>query len=416
MPSEKYLTPEKIQKVLKYIDAYWPKITRFHPKDSGTLIGLPKPFIIPAEKFFEEQFYWDSYPVVKALLESKKHQNLAIGMVENLLYEVERFGFVPNASRMYFLSRSQPPFLSQMVWDVFDKTRDFKWFRRAIGYVEKEYENVWLSEDHPHHRKVHAGLSRYYDINISDELAMAESGWDNTVRFEQGALNILPVDLNCLLYQYERDLAKAFGLLEEFKKEEMYNKLARSRAKTIEELMWNEKSGFFFDFNFAKLKQVPVITVAGLFPMIAGFARNDQVKKMVSVVEKVLECDWGIVQSEKFQKGLQWDYPNGWPLQQYLIVEGLIKYGYDDLAATLIKKWLAVNIKVFEQSEQLWEKYDVVSGEIGVPDRYPTQSGFGWTNACFLLLLKKMENLGATLDKENPSVDAIHPSSSVPLT
>ena len=72
---------------------------------------------------------------------------------------------------------------------------------------------------------------------------------------------------------------------------------------------------------------------------------------------------------------------------QLRVVEGLLNYGYDHLALRIIAKWLSCNVKVFKETGCLWEKYDVVNGRIGVPDRYPTQSGFAWTNAVFLLLL-----------------------------
>ncbi len=399
-----------ISLVLKYIDSYWPKIVRENKKDTGTLIGLPNPFIIPCTKMFEEQYYWDSYPVIKALIDDPTYGKIALGMVDNLLYEVERFGFVPNASRMYYLSRSQPPFLSEMVWDVFNSTKNLAWFRRAIKLVETEYQNVWASKEHPHHRNVHKGLSRYYDLNISDELAMAESGWDNTVRFEEGCLNILPVDLNCLLYVYEQDMSKAFGLLEEYKKEEKYKKLARDRAKTINELMLNDKTGFYFDYNFVNKKQLKVITVAGLFPLAVGIASTDQASRSLKIIEGVLEEAGGIVQSEKFERGLQWDWPNGWPIQQLKTVEGLIRYGYKKEAKRIIEKWLNLNIKVFKETGEMWEKYDVVNLKIGVPDRYPTQSGFGWTNACFLILAKILFDLEDEQMQSDKDTEFIRPS------
>src|SRR5579872_3315536 len=111
----KYLTDENIKEVLAYIEDYWPKIIRENKTDLRSLMGLPNPYITPSDtELFQEQYYWDSYPVVRALIDHPKYKDLAIGMVDNLLHLVERFGIVPNASRMYFLSRSQPPLLTSM--------------------------------------------------------------------------------------------------------------------------------------------------------------------------------------------------------------------------------------------------------------------------------------------------------------
>ena len=99
-PSTHHLSVSQkdIDKVTKHIEVYWPKLIRNHPKDLKSLIGLPNPYIVPTDiGFFEEQYYWDSYPVVRALINHPKHSKLAIGMVDNLLFLIRRFGIVPNA-------------------------------------------------------------------------------------------------------------------------------------------------------------------------------------------------------------------------------------------------------------------------------------------------------------------------------
>src|SRR4030067_2577746 len=103
------VSQKDIDKVSKHIEGYWPKLIRHHPKDLKSLIGLPNPYIVPTDVgFFEEQYYWDSYPVVRALINHPKYSKLAIGMVDNFLYLLERFGIVPHAHRLYYLSRCRP--------------------------------------------------------------------------------------------------------------------------------------------------------------------------------------------------------------------------------------------------------------------------------------------------------------------
>jgi len=120
-----HIEKKDLDEVFQYIEGYWPKLIRYHPKDLKTLIGLPNSYIVPTDsEIFQEQYYWDSYLIVRALINNPKYSHIAIGMVENLFYMIERFGIIPNASRFYFLSRSQPPLLSSMVLIIYDKIKD----------------------------------------------------------------------------------------------------------------------------------------------------------------------------------------------------------------------------------------------------------------------------------------------------
>lgn len=382
------ISKKDLQRVLAHIEVYWPKLIRANKKDKGSLIGLPNPYIVPSDSaVFQEQYYWDSYPLVRALIDHPKYSHLAVGMVENLLHLVSRFGIVPNASRFYFLSRSQPPLLSSMVFIVYEKTKDLGWFRKAIKVVEREYRDVWMGQTHlANFRLVWHGLSRYYDINAIDSLAEAESGWDMTSRFDGRCLDFLPVDLNCLLYLYEKDFEKAYEILGDMKTSRKYKVAAKKRAETINELMWNNKVGYFFDFDFMHRRPSHLITVAGIYPMNVGIATKEQAERMVKVIETVLQKKYGVAQSVRFVENKQWDWPNGWAPLQLRVAEGLMRYGYNHLAMRIIKKWLHLNVEIFKETSLLWEKYDIVHGRIGLPDRYPTPHGFAWTNACFLIL------------------------------
>ena len=398
------ISQKDIDDVLKYIEDYWPKLIRENKKDVRSLIGLPKAYIVPTDAgdIFQEQYYWDSYPVVRALIGHPKYSKLAIGMVENLLYMMDRFGIIPNASRFYFLSRSQQPLLSSMVWMVFDKTRDRDWFKKAIKFAEDEYNNIWMGKTPlANFRLTESGLCRYYDVNALDVLAEAESGWDMTSRFSGKCLDYLPVDLNCLLYLYEEDLSKAYELFGDKKKEKKYKEAARKRAQLINELMWDERSGYYYDFNFVKNQRSRLITVAGVYPLNVGIATLKQAKRVTVVIERVLQKNYGVVQSVKFVENKQWDFPNGWAPLQLRTVEGLMRYGLNKLAKRLITKWLSLNIEVFKKTGFLWEKYDVVHGGIGVPDRYPTPYGFAWTNAVFVTMVKMLNFL-----EKNPNENA----------
>jgi alpha,alpha-trehalase len=85
-------------------------------------------------------------------------------MVENFFFEIENYGGVLNANRTYYLTRSQPPFLSSMVLAVHEAQSqnaqpDLHWLEKAYGYVVRDYEQ-W---NRPPHLAGETGLSRYFD-------------------------------------------------------------------------------------------------------------------------------------------------------------------------------------------------------------------------------------------------------------
>jgi alpha,alpha-trehalase len=203
----------------------------------------------------------------------------------------------------------------------------------------------------------------------------------------------LPVDLNSLLYLYEHDLARAWGLLGNFKKKEKYLKAADRRAEVVNGLMWDKKAGYYFDYDFVNGRRSHLITVAGIYPLNVGMATKEQADRVVKILERDLQKKYGISQSVRFVENFQWDWPNGWAPLQLRVVEGLMRYGFNKLAKRIVLKWLSVNIKVFKETGQLWEKYDVVHGKIGVCGRYPTPHGFAWTNACFLIFVRILKFL-----------------------
>src|SRR5262249_12646024 len=141
---------------------------------------------------FNEMYYWDNYFMVQGLLD-KDHEKLVIGVLDNLVSLYQRFKIIPNASRTYLMGRSQPPFLSSFIWDVYERYgMDKKWLKEHMDVAIDEYFTVWMGTSKPNWRQVYQGLSRYYDINMLHDLAEAESGWDMTTRFGRKCLNYVP--------------------------------------------------------------------------------------------------------------------------------------------------------------------------------------------------------------------------------
>src|ERR1039457_4319677 len=116
--TEMALTSADVQAARDYIDQYWRKVERLHPNDDESLLGLPKPYLVPSYRTktgfdYNEMYYWDSYFMVQALLD-QEHKELVLGILENLNALFNRYRVIPNASRTYLTGRSQPPFLTTL--------------------------------------------------------------------------------------------------------------------------------------------------------------------------------------------------------------------------------------------------------------------------------------------------------------
>lgn len=385
-----------------YISGHWHKLERFHPKDDESLLGLPKPYLVPAyeeghEFDFNELYYWDSYFMVQGLMDDQ-HKELVLGILEDLTTLFKRFKAIPNASRTYLTGRSQPPFLTTFIWDVFNAyDLSEKWLRANMAIAEEEYKTVWMGTVKPNARQVYRGLSRYYDINLLHDLAEAESGWDMTPRFGRKALQFTPVDLNALLYKYEADLAKFYRHIGDLRGAAKWEVAAEHRKVTMDELMWSNLRGLYYDYNYAKEKRGTVSSLAGFYPLWAGMATKKQAEQMVKALRR-FENRGGLAttdvqQLSQFVPGAiptQWAYPNGWAPLHFMIIKGLQRYGYREDAKRIAMKWLKTNLSWFNEHGVFLEKYNVVT-----PDKppakglYPSQTGFGWTNAVFEYLCKE---------------------------
>lgn len=390
------LTAEDVSEARAYIKTYWQKLQRFHPEDDESLLGVPKPYLVPsyseATGFdYNELYYWDSYFIIQGLLDNA-NRDLVMGILEDLEALFKRFKVIPNASRTYLTGRSQPPFLTSFIMDIYRTYQPGKsWLAQAMLVAKQEYATVWRGDKKPNEREAYRGLSRYYDINYLHDLAEAESGWDMTPRFNRHALNYLPVDLNALLYKYETDFAEADRLLGNEAEAKQWEAAAAARRQTMNELMWDKLRGLYYDYNFHKLKRGPVSSLAAYFPMWAGMVSPEQAKKLVRSLRR-FENKGGLATTDvaplnRYVIGstpTQWAYPNGWAPLQFVVVMALERYGYHADARRIALKWLRANLDWFNRYGVFLEKYNVVA-----PDKppikgvYPSQEGFGWTNGVF---------------------------------
>jgi len=402
------INSQDIQTVLEYVKMHWQNTVRYEPEDKGTLLGLPYPYTVPCqkEKTMQQNFYWDTYFTNVGLLR-QGFQHLAKNNVDNLIYEVEKYGYVPNGNRTYFLDRSQPPYLSLMVREIFEQFQDIDWLKSAFETLRKEYD-FWMKNRmtpiglnrHFHHstngelvefwddvknRLIFKPKSRREILQISSQyLAEAETGWDFTPRFETHCADFVPVDLNSLLFMNEINAVHFCETLENTEKE-IWLQRASKRKKLLNKYCWNQEQGLFYDYDFLNKRRGRIASLATFFPLWANLASMEQAKSVVRNLNR-FEYEYGVSVCENSNQKIiyQWDYPNGWPPLFYITIAGLKNYGFINEARQIAGKYLKVVIKNFKQTGDLWEKYNVIDGSTKVKNEYEMPAMMGWTAGVFV--------------------------------
>ena len=423
--AEYHSDPE--QDVREHIDTLWPILTRGPDPENpySSLLPLPNPYIVPGGRF-KEVYYWDSYFTMLGLQESGRH-TMVVAMVNNFADLIDRYGHIPNGNRSYYLSRSQPPFFALMVELVAAQDGD-KVYQHYLPQLAREYE-FWmegagqLGRGKAHRRVVRlpegAVLNRYWDDKATPReesyredvqtaessgrpaaevyrnlRAAAESGWDFSSRWLADGeslasirtVQVLPVDLNSLLYRLERTLAKSYAVAGQPDKAKSMQSKADARKTAMQRVMWSEADGLFVDYLWAQRRPSSAITAASLYPLFVGIADSDQAARTAETVEKKLLAPHGLL-TTMVNTGQQWDAPNGWAPLQWVAIKGLRDYRLDGLAYTIAQRWIDKNIEVYRGSGKLVEKYDVAGKAEAGGGEYPLQDGFGWTNGVLRKLL-----------------------------
>jgi len=227
--------------------------------------------------------------------------------------------------------------------------------------------------------------------------AGAESGWDFSCRWFKNVnsfasihtTDIVPVDLNCLLFHLEQTIAESYQLKGDEEKAKKYYSLAGKRKLAIQQYCWNGDKGFYFDYDVLADKQKETGTIAAAAPLFFNIATDEQGKLVAAVIREKFLKHGGVVSTLE-TTGQQWDAPNGWAPLQWMTIKGLENYGHIDLAKNIAKRWIQLNTDVFKRTGKLMEKYNVVDTHLEAGGgEYAGQDGFGWTNGVLLALIKK---------------------------
>ena len=415
--------PSRKLGLAEHIDALWPQLTRTLPTvpAGSSALPLPKRFVVPGGRF-REMYYWDSWFTMLGLQVSGR-QDLVEDMVTDFGSLIDRYGRIPNGTRSYYLSRSQPPFfyliagLSKNAATLAQRTtwmraeHDF-WMagasglrpggerarvvRLADGSLLNRY---WDDRDDPRDESyredaalVAATPGRDAKAMYRDLRAGAESGWDFSSRWLGDGktlatirtTRIVPVDLNSLMYGMERSIADNCRILKDAACVTTYAAAADARAKAIATHLWNG-AGYYADYDLDARRVADGRTAAMAFPLFVGLASPERAKATAQALTPLV--GEGGLGTTAVRTGQQWDEPNGWAPLQWVAIEGLRRYREDALAKRIATNWLATVDREYTASGKLLEKYNVVERLPGGGGEYPLQDGFGWTNGVTRALL-----------------------------
>ncbi len=426
---ERYV-PTPDMPVREHITKLWDELERRNRRPRGSLLVLPHAYVVAGGRF-GEQYYWDSYFIMLGLAADGEWGRIE-AMMKNYRYMLRKYGFIPTANRTYYLSRSQPPFFAAMVKLLASHRGRAVVYLDYLPYLLAEYR-WWMRgrtklarQEHKAYARVvempdHTLLNRYYDnkttprpeslredVETADHAegreasrlylhlrAAAESGWDFSSRWFADphdirtihTADIVPVDLNCLLYELESTIADCYVVMKNAPLERKFRRFATKRAAAINKYCWDGQAGVYGDYNFHHFALTPHVTLAMVFPLYAGIADQAQADSVAHVLKRDFLKPGGLL-TTLVENGQQWDAPNGWAPLQWVAIQGLRRYGHDDLASEVKRRWVNINLKVYATKQKLVEKYDVTSASgLGGGGEYPLQDGFGWTNGVLAALL-----------------------------
>lgn len=416
-----------------HISALWPVLTR-QPDEAGkgSLISLPNPYVVPGGRF-REVYYWDSYFTMLGM-QVDGEVELIENMVKNFAYLIDSVGFIPNGNRSYYLTRSQPPFFTSMV-NLLAEMKGPQAVMEYLPALRKEYA-FWMNGEAEidesnnaieHVVRMPDGslLNRYYDqgdypraesyaedIETAKEdgsrpaaeiyrhlRSGAESGWDYSVRWFADGQNIasihttdiIPVDLNALLYNLELTIAKGYDLRNEEAEKQAFLIRAEVRKAALNKYCWDAASNFYRDYDFVAGEVTPIMSLAAAYPLFFHMASEEQAAQVAARLEaEFLQA--GGLSSTLVKSGQQWDAPNGWAPLQWMAYLGLRHYDHDELATTIADRWIANNVRVYQNTAKMVEKYNVhdITLEAGGGE-YDLQDGFGWSNGVAMRFLLELQ-------------------------
>jgi alpha,alpha-trehalase len=316
----------------------------------------------------------------------------------NHLFQIERFGMVLTGNRTFYLTRSQTPLLADSIRQYCQDQIDVELVMFSYPWLVKEYREYWNAS----HHQTPTGLATHRDLGdprLRPELAAEAESLDFTPCYGGDIRTCVPLQLNCALVRYADNLAWMADVLRLPEEAEVWTRLATRRRELIRELCWDDKAGFFFEYQFVRGERLPFWSLGAYWTLWAGVATRTQAAQLASHLPRFLHRG-GLAQTDVAYPSphpefswLQWGYPSAWPPSQMIVVEGLDRYGFQAEAHDVAVRYLDCMLTEYDRTGKFWEKYNAVEATSSLPrERTPCVPLHGWTTASAVWLGHRLYN------------------------
>ena len=327
----------------------------------GTLLYLPHPYVSGggSESAFPEIYGWDTQFTNIALIDHGRLDIVRWHILDQLS-QIDRYGMVLNGNRSYYITRGQPPLLAMSVENYLAATPNDELAIRAYPSLENEYSNYWNGAAH----KTPTGLSTCRDAGtdtLSPPLAAeCESGLDFTPIFDGDVRRCVPIHVHVALVRYARVLASLADRFGWHQKAEGWRMEAQQRADRINEYCWDDKIGCYFEYDYVREKRLPCYSLNAFWPLWEGIASESQARRVVGHL-KMFNRPYGLTFTDKNYpsphpeyKNNEWSYPEAWPPEQIVVAQALHRYGFDQQAREVSRRYIANVVDTWEKTGHLW--------------------------------------------------------------
>jgi alpha,alpha-trehalase len=240
----------------------------------------------PAGSAMQNMFGWDTDFVSRALMvhgladQARNH-------ILDYLFMIHRYGYMPNANAVVYLTRSEPPLIADTIWQYFLLTRDRDLLHLAYPRLKRNYQDYWNA---PHHQTP-VGLATNRDLgdhSLAPRLAAeAETGLDWTPIYGGDVRRRVPLITNCALVRYANRLAQIAREVGEEAESKAFSAAAAERSLRIRQYCWSETLGFFVEYDFMSARQIPCLSDCALWTLRAGVATQDQAATLVRSLGRI---------------------------------------------------------------------------------------------------------------------------------
>lgn len=427
------LTNQQLKEITNEINEKWKKLYRRRkqctPTSVSTLIDIPHPFYVPGGRF-REYYYWDTYWILEGLLACNMELS-ASNVIENFIFLIKNFGFIPNGIRKYYAHRTQPPYFPLMLLTLYNYNKEkfkdlvlnegldmaIEEYNFFIKYRSMELDGMneayslclyKVDSDYPRPESFNEDVSLYKSDRLrshymiySNIKSATESGLDFSTKWETDGHELysistyeqIPAELNAIMFRNENiisELLKEKGNLEE---SNIFKERALKRERAINEILWNETEETWMDYNLATKDFVNWrFYFSNVEPLLWGVTAPVNKYKILLKYHKELFSYPGGIPASGYQDiptEQQWDFPNAWAPHQHTFISYLLKINEREMALHCARSFFRAALGGYNECKEFFEKYNVTCpGKTGFGGEYAPQCGFGWTNGALLKLIE----------------------------